>query len=225
LVSFGRDMQDRLAVFKIDATTGNTTFLYNLFTVNGLSFGYNQRAPSVAPDGRTFYQSARNWSASDFDAMIFALNSETTEFREVFRLRKTQLNLPVISPNGHHVAATFFAEGSPARLGLLEVNVQTGTMQELCTTPLGAKSSVVGWTPDSRNVVMVIVAENPKMNEVWCVPLDGSPPQKSTVAGINVFDGNATLTTQSSGNRLVWTSGDNNLRTEIWALENGLPRK
>lgn len=226
LVSFGRDMKDRFAVFKIDVTTGNTTFLYNLFTVNGLNFGYNQRTPSIAPDGKTFYQRASKWAgAVQSDSMIFGLNSETKEFREIFRSNRTQLDVPVISPDGQHVAA-IFTEGSATRRGLLEVNVQTGAMRELCPTPPGTQASVAGWTPDSRNVVMVIVGEDPKMNEVWCVPLDGAPPQKSAVPGISLRDpDNATLRTHSSGNRLVWTSGDRDLRTEIWALDNALPRK
>ncbi|HET6962962.1 MAG TPA: hypothetical protein VFJ27_10715 [Terriglobia bacterium] len=64
------------------------------------------------------------------------------------------------------------------------------------------------------------------MNEVWCVPLDGAPPQKSAVPAISIRDpDNATLRTHSSGNRLVWTSGHSDLRTEIWALDNALPRK
>ena len=84
-MSFGRDMKDSFAVFKIDATTGNTTFLYNDFEVNGLSMGYNQRAPSAAPDGKTFYQRAAKWMPDDIDFMIFALNSETKEFRETLR--------------------------------------------------------------------------------------------------------------------------------------------
>jgi hypothetical protein len=60
-VLFGRDMKDRFAVFKIDATTSDTTFLYSLFQVNGLNVNLNFKAPSVAPDGRTFYQSGSKW--------------------------------------------------------------------------------------------------------------------------------------------------------------------
>jgi len=56
--------------------------------------------------------------------------------------------------------------------------------------------------------------------------LDGAPPQKSSIPGISLVDhDNGTLRIHSSGNRLVWTSDYSDLRTEIWALDNALPRK
>jgi WD40 repeat protein len=222
LVLFGRDMQDRFAIFKMDTTTGNATLLYNLFKVNGLNVNLNYEAPSVAPDGRTFYQTASNWTSN---AMIFALNSETKEFRKIFQPGRMTLGFSAISPDGQHVAATFLEEGGSKRSGLLVVNSHTGAMRELCETttkvdvPIADKqASVAGWTPDSRNVVMVTTGNDPKTNEVWRVPLDGGPPQKSRVPGI-------TLRAHSSGNRLAWTTGDTNLTTEIWALDNALPRE
>ncbi len=212
LLLFGRDKDGKAGIWKVDAATGEASLLYLRSAMMEANMAY--RAPTVAPDGRTFYVLGQQTGSP----AILAIDSKNKAFRTLASFKGDFLGKPTVSPNGNYVAVSFTHHDSGNGHGVSIVDTQTGESRELCETP--ARTEIGGWTPDSRSVVIATGTEaDPDQVELWRVPLDGGDIVKSPLP--DRFSDGFELQPQINGNHLVWSTG--RLTREVWAVDNVLP--
>jgi Tol biopolymer transport system component len=126
---------------------------------------------SFTPDGRAlFFESAdragnpilKRVNLADGKPEIFA--NEDDEF-------------PVVSPDGRFVAVT----SEPELDSQIPVYVlRIADRRRIFQTRISSTGHLVTWTPDSAAIVAVLAEKTPPRQNVFAVPLDGSPARRLT---------------------------------------------
>jgi Tol biopolymer transport system component len=197
LMMFGRDLNGRSGIYRVDAKTGGTSLV-----TESLTTGIN-----VSPDGKKIYYNVDKFGPSGRPGKYIERDLASGTVRVVFQ---DPFWGPKLSPDGRYLTRVFTEKGdSVIRL----VPVSGGEESELFRVPgvQGAFGHGVCWTPDGRALVTAGDAG------VLVIPVDGGEIRKLDV-DFGPFGG----VTVSPDGKHVATNTGKSLR-EIWALENFLP--
>ena len=203
VVAVCRDQAERRGICRIDLRTGDSAMLID--TTSAPRF-----FPVQHPDGKhlLFMVPA---SANGGVAAVRMRNLETGEEREVARGG----SMFGLSPDGQQVA--YFVTGGAADGMVLKVApLAGGEPRELFR--LQNSNSGPSWTPDGRHVL--VAAPDGPTPGVWVIPVDGGKPVRIDLRmkGINA------PRLHPDGRQLAFWAVDENAKSEIWALENFLPK-
>jgi hypothetical protein len=202
-------------------------------TVASAILEYRVANGPISPDGPTaFYRQVLGAQ----EMVFMSHNIASGEEKEI--ARGSFLGGVNLSPNGKWICTMGLDRESNSRV-LLLIPTAEGMPRTLMTTPSavpeteltntrrGALLSFVAWGPGMQWVLaMRRMADSSQANELWRIPLDGGAPQKLEVdpsARIPFFNG---ISIAPDGKRLAYTVTETTTAhaSEIWALENFLPR-
>jgi len=178
----------------------------------------------LSPDGKTllFWRPDADEPAEPTLHRLIARRLETGQEDEIFRvqLRGWGLGRIVASPDGRWLA--FTVRGSRSQPWTVRVvPTSGGEAREVLSTrePENIWGDEMGWTPDSRYLLVVRHAGPPQgKTQLWRVPLEGGEPQKVGPP----MEGMRFPCVHPDGRRISFTAGIPR-RTEIWVMENFLP--
>jgi Tol biopolymer transport system component len=153
--------------------------------------------------------------------LIMRHNLETHAESELYRSTPRIYRL-AISPDGRQLA---FVEGASELQGCKVCTISTSGSQvrELYTlkkTERGTWMVGLWWTPDGTNLVLGKTDNLPdKKTEIWMIPVKGGEPSKFELP----VKANH-LSLHPDGRRIAFTGGELGGDSEIWVLENFLPK-
>ncbi len=202
------------SLYLIDAETGNATpIVWDKSKMQDDKYS-EPFWPVFSKNGKQIYYIGNN-------KMIMAHNLKTHKERELYRSDLRVFRL-AISPNGRQLA---FIEAAPK---LQDYNIRTistsgGKAGELYTMKKAKEDSqVVGlsWTPDGTGVVLgKRYYDSKKGSEIWRISAEGGELRKLQLP-IEVNH----MSLHPDGRRIAFTGGDLGGDSEIWVLENFLPK-
>lgn len=171
--------------------------------------------PSWSPDGKAIYYKCRARDAKDV-ILVMRRDVETGTDQPVHRTSLYPTDL-ILSPDGtrfaFHRGPTPAAESSV----LMSMDVASGETRELDRLPTSLPHfQALAWSADSKRVLYC--KKQAGGSELWWVPAAGGTPERLTPLGQSIF----TLAMDPAGKRIAWTA--KSTTSEIWALENLLPR-
>ena len=210
----GQDRTGQQGHFKIDPVTGKATLLISFQDLESQFEGV------WSPDGKVMFNRFTDWPRG-----IFRLDLATRQ-RTVLYVPPpgTFLGLEnlALSPDGRTLAfqARQDAAGTSS---LMLVPTAGGAARPLLTVPR-PETFVKGsfaWMPDSRQILAVRTRgeyTESETGEIWRVAVDGSPPVKVNFPSMSIRQ----LRMNPDGKTIAFMSAKP--RSEIWVLENFLPR-
>jgi Tol biopolymer transport system component len=227
---WGRDLQGRMGIFKIDAQTGAVS------TAALVREKESFLSPVWSPDGKRFYY-VRKPTGSNPDYFAFVEHDLATEAeREI--IRRPVLGGLRLSPDGKYIATPSTDPSTNSRV-LLLIPVTGGEPRVLMSVPSAVKpedlSDLFGkgqgigiytWDTDSRSLLMTRILHDPKkQDELWRVPINGGEPRKLDFQ----WPGNGgtrrvILAPDQMHVAIVTSDPPTPVSTELWALENFLPK-
>jgi Tol biopolymer transport system component len=209
----GRHLQDGYGLFLVDAETGEASALAANTGINGVS-------PAWSPDGRKLYyrrsvdQDDRGIPATQGRA-ILELDMVSGAAREI--IRRPRLGAPNLSPDGRWIA-TMTADTAGRSAVAILFPASGGEVRELIRVNQPVANGIIFWAPDSRAVI-VASAQSGDAREYWQAPISGGEPRKLDLK-IEIPSGPQL---HPDGRRLAYTT-TTETRTEVWVLENFLPK-
>ena len=126
-----------------------------------------------------------------------------------------------LSPDGQNLAFSVSESGSKI-IRILPVN--GGEARELLhedksSMPVAFGFGTVEWTPDGRNVLFIRqTSSGGPERELWMIPAVGGSPRKLELKADKLRE----LSVHPDGRQIAFTAGK--LRSEIWVMENFLPK-
>lgn len=189
--------------YRLDLATGKATPLF--------------RSPQswvpgfcLSPDGKTVFY------AEPFRLVRFDLETRReTELRKVDDGLDSFYSVSV-SPDGKALAYVFW-RGEPT--SSIQIMPAAGGGSREVARANGHPFNGLDWSPDGKSLFFTPVAGDDGKNALWRVPASGGTAEQ---VGLTMPDVSA-LQIQPDGRRLFFVSNDTN-PTEIWALENFLPK-
>jgi Tol biopolymer transport system component len=220
----GTNSKGKQSLFRLEIQSGELTTVASA-RLDGLS-----ALNPVWPDGSTaFYRRV----VSGQETVFMSRNLASGEEKEIARGALGAVNL---SPDGKWICTGSVDRATNSRV-LLLIPAAGGMPRTLMATPstvpeteltnpkLGTGLGFVAWGPSMQWVLAIRGnPSTPQTNELWRVPLDGGAPRKLEVeggAGIPVSPSIA-----PDGSHFAATIAETTTAhiSEIWALENFLPR-
>jgi len=177
-------------------------------------------------------------SREPFKVSIMALEIESRKEKLIYQAKPTgRVSHLAASPDGKYLA--FVEEESDitspeshfrrrSTIAIKTLSLDGGAPKELVRLPSPVLSTYgqpifeLAWTPDSKFIIYApTTAGQQRRFELWRVPRIGGEPERLSVAldGLLPYG----LSVHPSGDRIAFTAGTE-LRTEVWVLENFLPR-
>ena len=206
----GADKAGRGGLFRIDAQTGEASFILEQRFVRDVL----HLEPS--PDGRSLYYTARAEDGQrGFRVMVCDLGSGKVQLLN----RSTQMAL-ALSPDGRQLA--FFAAAGQGEAEGLVVMPSAGGSARLVAR--GADGLTIAWSPDGRYLIypvrMKTSGANPEQrrNELWRVSPQGGDPQRLSLTVDGLL---RRLRVHPDGQRIVYYA--RLLGSDVWVMENFLP--
>jgi Tol biopolymer transport system component len=142
--------------------------------------------------------------------------------REIFRSAgPAGIIAEAFSSDGRSLAFVLNHFGPPMTRTLEVLSLVDGSLRsvrQLTSSPTSAS-----WTPDGTALLLPIYrpgSTEGNVNEVWVYPLDGSEPRKTALAGGFLRQ----LVVHPDGKQVAYTSHSPDRTTDIWLLENFLPK-
>lgn len=154
----------------------------------------------LCPDGKALVFS---WSNG-----IFKRNLATEE--DAVIVRATQTLSYTLSPDGRWIA--FVSDGV-----IQIVPIEGGEPRELFRG--SAKSYSLNWTQDGRHVI-AYAREASGLSEIWRIPVKDGTPLKLDLSVTKM----TSFALHPDNRRFAFSAADANNRTELWVLENFLPK-
>jgi len=199
LIARGGHINGKGGIHRIDARTGDVE------TIAEPGVGAEESI-----DGKLYY---RTFDPAKSQSAFVEHNLATGAKREVFSAGN--LGLPKISPDGRTLAAT--VDDLSRRIStLLLIPINGGQPREVAQLSAPQADTALEWTPDGR-ALLVKKATNDAKEELWVVPIDGSPHVKIKLSGPFGND----FAIHPDGRRLAYLAGEG--KGEVWVLENFLP--
>ena len=203
----GRDSRGRAGVQVIDVDSGRRT---RLEAVAGTVIDWSS-------DGRSLYLLRTN----DVHHTVVQHEPETGTEREVFRVPKAGIaNNLKISPDGSMVGMLGVESGHNARLDVASV---AGGQPRTLFRAAGAEALHFQWewTADGKAILVKKGPMPAAADELWFVPLEGTPRKLAIDLRQWVEGGHVQL--HPDGRHLAFVANAGQPGAEIWALENFLP--
>ena len=196
----GRDIKGRNGIFRVDASSGNTSLL----------FENKARNVMESADGKELYYSVRDSSPeAEIIKRTVATGAETVLLKGRYGL------WPSISPDGRFLAAIERRREQPQTVWVVPTN---GDKPGALFADAEPRWTVFGaWTPDGKSV-LVNRAVKPQILNQWRVPLDGGKPEQRQEK--MPFGG---LINHPDGRRVVTQVPLPPKPVEVWVVENFLP--
>lgn len=219
LVSSPQDRR-RLAYYKVDVSTGETTLL---LTTDGN--GIPVRRPEVSPDGRSIFYVDRDRLPAVETSRLMRFDIESQRKTELKRLTGSDQYFTSfgVSPDGTEVAYLRF--DGPRRDSLLEVIPSAGGDARLVYRDVrglgGERYSGVAWSTDRRYLLFVSPGEAPEATfGVWKVPVLGGTPEPTGIVkpGVVRFP-----SVHPKGGRIAFAAVAEGQRPEVWSVEHFIP--
>jgi Tol biopolymer transport system component len=223
----GSTSKGKQGIFRLELQSGEVT------TVASAMLDAPAANGPVAPDGPTaFYRRALGAQAVVFMSRNIASGEEKEIARGGF------LGGVNLSPDGKWICTMGLDRESNSRV-LLLIPTAGGMPRKLTATPStvpeteltntrrGALLSFVAWGPGMQWVMaMRRMADASQPNELWRIPLDGGAAQKVEVDPSFRFPSNVAISIAPDGKHFAYTVSETTTThtSEIWALENFLPR-
>ncbi len=217
----GKDDKARFAVYRLDASSGESELLFH---PEPASPGGNFRSFGWMADSRSvFYRDTYNARGS-----YWVHDLETGDRRRLLKGgSRVQLTL---SPDGLRFAG-IEERKEQGRIILFTLDARTGHRQDFHSfdgpehrsmpPPLAA-----AWTPDQRSLLfwkrVSDSDEKQRRNELWMAPLDGGDARKTELSAVNLVRPSEVIRLHPDGERVAFSGGD--LKYEIWKLSNFLDR-
>jgi Tol biopolymer transport system component len=206
----GADKTGRGGLFRIDAQTGEASFILEQRFVRDVL----HLEPS--PDGRSLYYTARAEDGQrGFRVMVCDLGSGKVQLLN----RSTQMAL-ALSPDGRQLA--FFAAAGQGEAEGLVVMPSAGGSARLVAR--GADGLTIAWSPDGRYLIYPVRMKTSganleqRRNELWRVPAQGGDPQRLNLTVDGLL---RRLRVHPDGQRIVYYA--RLLGSDVWVMENFLP--
>lgn len=196
----GRDIKGREGIFRVDASTGNSSLL----------FANKARDVMESAEGKEMFYLIRDGSqVVEIVKRTVATGAETVLLKGRYGL------FPSISPDGRFLAVMERQRNQPQTFWLVPTN---GDKPRALFAGMEPRGTAFGaWTPDGKAVLVNRLAEQ-KVVQQWRVPLDGGKPElraeKLPLTG---------LLTHPDGRRVVTQVALPQKPVEVWVLENFLP--
>lgn len=204
IIAIGMSKEGQEGHFRIDAATGGLRPLINFDAVGGKGEGV------WSADGTTMFNRYGDWRRG-----LFRLNVNTGE-RRILYVPPGGMDLGTenlaLSPDEQTLA--FQARDDAAQTGSLMLVPANGGQARALLTIKQPEAFLYGsfaWTPDSKQILASRTQND--ISEIWCVPVDGSPPAKVEFPAMRV----QSLRLNHDGKTIAFTNVKN--RAEIWALE------
>lgn len=204
LLLSGTDANAKQAIYRVDTHTGNKSAVL-------VSDDNYPKYPQWALDGKRIYYRLR---VPDSYAVMERDLASGTE-RELIRTPSGGGNSPFsLSPDGRSIAVISTSSSLlvvPSKGGEARTLFRTSPPEWLM--PAGA----LAWTADSRAVLVV------KVNKLWEVPIDGRQPRELDIDVSDWLTGEG-FRLSPDGRHIAFVGNAGGTGSEIWALENFLPR-
>jgi Tol biopolymer transport system component len=212
----GRDRQDRVGNYQIDAETGRVTALPR---ADRSSDETDIRRAEWMPDGRLL-----SWNVTK--RALVARTVETGTEDIVFDARKEGVQLVShvlgcgykLSPDGQTLAFTSVARDADVSTFSLAIKVLGGGPARELARASGSEQLVLqDWTPDGAGIIFTRWLSKPdEPVSLWRVSIHGGDPQPLGLSMPGVRD----VGVHPDGTHLTFTAGWP--KTELWVLENFL---
>ena len=195
------------ALLAVDAQTGEAKI------VSRADSGVDERGNIIAPE----------WS-SDGKSIYFVRIGE--QFRRVCRLdleagvEKEICRFPEVASGPFWLASS--PDGQKLALhaeGKIKILSSDGTDSQDLTE--AERGTVLAWTADGKNILYGEPKEGSKgVVELWVVPVSGGEPQKAGLSMSQLL----LLRVSPDGRNIAFTASEQPSRSEVWVMENFLPR-
>ena len=194
-------------IFRVDANTGKLTMVVSPQEDTAYL------SPQLTPDGRTLFYTAHN--NRERLAMIRARNLESGEERVVYRSENTWPRFD-LSPAADRLAV--IEQDRETQSDVLRLLSAEGeTPRELLRLQFPEfMGNLPVWTADGKSILIWRGGRNSRP-ELWNVPVDGSPPQRTGLTSNN----HTAVSVHPDGRQIAFTAGD--VSREVWVMENFLP--
>ena len=199
----------RNGFYRVDATSGRAELLLSVAALVGLP-------ADLSPDGKSiFYIDS---SASQRAGRLLRFDIESRRETEVAADgRLADVMSVAVSPDGAQLAFS-------SQSGWLEV-MPLGGGEPRKVFRYGRFVSFVArsqlaWTPDQR-YLLVVASEPNAAQELWRIPITGGEPEK---VGLSVRGGLSFPQVDRGGRQITYQANEDRA-SELWALENFLPKK
>ncbi len=197
----GRDRNDRIGLFKVDAQTGEAMPIDAFWDVD------IARLIDPSPDGKRIFFSKRVKEKSRIVVMDLETARETVLYDEGWEIG------PALSPDGRNLAFVV-AEGDVHRL--LAMPAAGGEPRGVYRYEAGGHSSGnVAWLPDGHSVFFPVEVGGGQ--QLWRVSVADGQLQKIDLQMATLRD----LCVHPDGKRIAFDSGTGG--AEVWVMENFLP--
>jgi Tol biopolymer transport system component len=202
--------------YRIDLQTDEITSI--------LRCGPDERLTGCAygPGGKHFF--TRGNSQEGF-SQIIVQDLDSSEVRELYRLAGERRIDIALSPDRNWLS--FIKGGGDAGRSLSVMPASGGEVREICDlgkTKPGTPTITHTWTPDGRYILFGAPDQSDlRVWDLWRVPVEGGRPEKM---GLQRGWGIWHISVRPDGRQLVFAGrGGSSMDSELWVLENFLPKK
>jgi Tol biopolymer transport system component len=204
LVVWGRDLNGRGVIVRVDAETGEETFITDAYDIQHVQ---------VTPDGRRIYHS------DDNNRGRAATNPGVFERDLVTGAVKRSLHGGKLSPDGRWWAG-IGVDAVTKTSTVVITPFDGGASRRLVLPRIVDAFRGFDWTADGQALLVADVGDDVKARSLWLMPIDGRAPRK---LDIDVSDWAVILGIRLSpnGKQIAFFTGRD--AQELWALENVVP--
>jgi Tol biopolymer transport system component len=202
--------------YRIDLQTDEITSI--------LRCGPDERLTGCAygPGGKHFF--TRGNSQEGF-SQIIVQDLDSGEVRELYRLAGERRIDIALSPDRNWLS--FIKGGGDAGRSFGVMPASGGEVREICDlgkTKPGTPTITHTWTPDGRYILFGAPDQSDlRVWDLWRVPVEGGRPEKM---GLQRGWGIWHISVRPDGRQLVFAGrGGSSMDSELWVLENFLPKK
>jgi Tol biopolymer transport system component len=207
-LGIGRDEKGNVnALLSVDAQTGEAKVLAR--SDSGVDGKGNIIAPDWSSDGKSIYFIR---IGNQF-RRICRIDLETGAEKEIYRTSKPSGPFWLASsPDGRHLA--YFEEG--------KIRILSRDGAESRDLTEAESGLVLAWMPDGKNILYAKKLEGSQgVVDLWCIPVAGGEPQKAGLSMSRLM----LLRVSPDGKKIAFTASEQPEKSEVWVMENFLPKE
>ena len=171
--------QGENALYSLNVTTKDTTFLFNL-KPSGSDGRYH---PILSGDGKLIFYIESNRTTSS--SKVFSQELTTRVVKEITQFDSPDVTSFSASPDGKYLSMIVHYQGQSGRPSALRiVSLASGEVYDLFKEPWGdaTKFFGLGWSPDSRYIYYVRTNNKTAANNIWRADILGGPQKNTGIA-------------------------------------------